>query len=107
MREHWTAAGKLIYYAMRSELESLPGYRGNDRQGRACCPIHNGDNPTALSIDWATGWAHCFACGDAWAIRVEDHPDAIRPRGDSACKPPAESPHSDATPATCSRPRRP
>jgi hypothetical protein len=89
MREHRTAAGKLIYYATRSELESLPGYRGSDGRGRACCPIHNGDNPTALSIDWATGWAHCFACGDTWAIRVEDHPDAIRPRGDSACKPPA------------------
>ena len=30
------------------------------------------------------GWARCFSCGDAWAIRVEDHPDAFRPRGDVA-----------------------
>lgn len=87
MREHRTAAGKLMYYATRAELESLPGYRGSGDRGRACCPIHNGDNPTALSIDWATGWARCFSCGDAWAIRVEDHPDAITPRGDSGTKP--------------------
>lgn len=87
MREHRTAAGKLMYYATRAELESLPGYRGSGDRGRACCPIHNGDNPTALSIDWATGWAHCFSCGDAWAIRVEDHPDAITPRGDGYTKP--------------------
>lgn len=83
MREHLTKSGSLMYYASRAELEALPGYRGNDRQGRACCPIHDGDNPTALSINWATGWARCFSCGDAWAIRVEDHPDAIRPRGDA------------------------
>ncbi len=75
MREHRAKSGKLIYYATRRELETLPGYRGNDRKGRACCPIHAGDNPTALSIDWGTGWASCWSCGDAWAMRVEDHPD--------------------------------
>jgi hypothetical protein len=75
MREHVSQAGNTIYFASRHELEALPGYRGNDRTGRACCPIHAGDNPTALAIDWATGWAHCYACGDAWAIRVADHPD--------------------------------
>ncbi len=88
MREHRTKAGKLMYYASRAELEALPGYRSNDRQGRACCPIHGGDNPTALSINWATGWARCFSCGDAWAIRVEDHPDAFRPRGNDTAPPP-------------------
>jgi len=82
MREHRSKSGKLIYYATRSELESLKGYRGNDRRGRACCPIHDGDNPTALSIDWGTGWASCFSCGDAWAIRVEDHPDAWKAGND-------------------------
>jgi len=75
MHEHVSRNGNTIYYASRQELEALPGYRGNDRTGRACCPIHAGDNPTALAIDWATGWAHCYACGDAWAIRVADHLD--------------------------------
>ncbi len=75
MREHRAKSGKLVYYATRRELEALPGYRGNDRKGRACCPIHNGDNPTALAVDWETGWASCWSCGDAWSIRVEDHPD--------------------------------
>lgn len=75
MREHRAKSGKLIYYASRHELETLPGYRGNDRKGRACCPIHAGTNPTALAIDWGTGWASCWSCGDAWAIRVEDHPE--------------------------------
>lgn len=75
MREHRAKSGKLIYYASRHELETLPGYRGHDRKGRACCPIHAGTNPTALAIDWETGWASCWSCGDAWAIRVEDHPD--------------------------------
>ncbi len=79
MHEYVAKSGKLIYYATRHGLETLPGYRGNDRKGRACCPIHNGDNPTALSIDWATGWASCWSCGDAWSIRVEDHPDT-KPR---------------------------
>lgn len=86
MREHRTKDGRLFYYASRAELERLKGYKGNDRRGRACCPIHDGDNPTALSIDWATGWARCFHCGDAWAIRVEDHPDAKRP-GDTHTRP--------------------
>lgn len=56
----------------------------------------------ALSIDWATGWVRCFSCGDAWAIRVEDHPDARMPC-ETAPKPPLkrpESPQSVATPAT-------
>lgn len=75
MREHRVKSGKLVYYATRRELETLAGYRGNDRKGRACCPIHNGDNPTALAIDWETGWASCWSCGDAWSIRVADHPD--------------------------------
>ena len=75
MREHRAKSGKLVYYATRRELETLPGYRANDRKGRACCPIHDGDNPTALAIDWETGWASCWSCGDAWSIRVEDHPD--------------------------------
>jgi len=79
VREHRTQAGNLIYYATRAELERLPGYRGNDQRGRARCPIHNSNNPTTLAIDWGTGWAHCFSCGDAFAIRVEDHPDAILP----------------------------
>jgi len=77
MREHRATSGRLIYYARRAELEALPGYRGNDRQGRACCPIHHGNNPTALTINWLTGWAKCWHCGDAWSIRVEDHPDAV------------------------------
>lgn len=82
MREHRSKSGKLVYYATRAELEHLKGYRGNDRRGRACCPVHDGDNPTALSIDWGTGWASCFSCGDAWVIRVEDHPDAWKAGND-------------------------
>jgi hypothetical protein len=83
MREHRSKSGALVYFATRAELEHLKGYRGNDRRGRACCPIHGGDNPTALMIDWETGWARCYACGDAWAIRVEDHPDAWKSGNDS------------------------
>jgi hypothetical protein len=74
MIEHTSRAGNTIWYASREELERLPGYRGNDRKGRACCPVHAGDNPTALDIDWGSGWAHCFVCGDAWAIRVGEPP---------------------------------
>ncbi len=74
MREHRAKSGKLVYYATRRELETLPGYRGNDRKGRACCPIHNGDNPSALTIDWGSGWAGCFACGDAFSIRIGEPP---------------------------------
>lgn len=74
MREHRSKTGKLIYFATRLELEQLPGYRGNDHRGRACCPIHNGTNPTALAIDWDTGWATCWSCGDAFSIRIEDYP---------------------------------
>ena len=70
MREHRAKSGKLVYYATRRELETLPGYRGNDRKGRACCPTHNGDNPTALAIYWETSWASCWSCGNAWTIRV-------------------------------------
>ena len=85
MRETRSKSGKTIYFATRSELEGLPGYRGNDRTGRACCPVHNGDNPQALSIDWGTGWARCFSCGpDAFVIRVADHPDAIPTREQAA-----------------------
>ena len=81
MHEYRAKSGKLIYYAARHELEALPGYRGNDRKGRACCPIHNGDNATALEINWDTGWAGCFACGDAFSIRIGEPPHTgARPR---------------------------
>ncbi len=89
MREHVSRAGRLIYYATRHELEALPGYRRTGQRGRACCPIHVGDNPTALAIDWGTGWAHCYACGDAWAIRVAEHPDTKHPR-ERLRRPPAD-----------------
>ncbi len=48
MIEYTSRAGRLIYYATREELERLPGYRGNRHKARACCPVHAGDNPTAL-----------------------------------------------------------
>ena len=74
MIEYTARSGRTIWYATREELERLPGYRGNDRKARACCPIHKGDNPSALSIDWDTGWAGCFACGDAFSIRIGEPP---------------------------------
>jgi len=74
MIEYTSRAGKTIYYVSPQELEALPGYRGNGHKGRACGPIHNSDNPTTLAIDWGTGWASCFACGDAFSIRVGDPP---------------------------------
>jgi hypothetical protein len=74
MIEYRSRAGNTIWYASRAELERLPGYRGNDRKARACCPIHNGDNATALTINWDTGWAGCFACGDAFSIRIGEPP---------------------------------
>ncbi len=77
MIEYRSRAGNTIYYASREELEALPGYRGNDRKARACCPVHAGDNPTALSIDWDTGWAGCFACGDAFSIRIGEPPQTV------------------------------
>lgn len=83
MIEYTSRAGNLIYYASPQELEALPGYRSNGHKGRACCPIHNGDNPTALEIDWGTGWASCFACGDAFSIRIGDPPQTGAYRHDS------------------------
>lgn len=100
MHEHVSRNGNTIWYATRHELEVLPGYRGNDRTGRACCPIHAGDNPTALAIDWTTGWAHCYACGDAWAIRVADHPDTQNHR-QTIGKPPTN--RQQKRPPTASR----
>jgi hypothetical protein len=76
MIEYTSRAGNTIWYASREELERLPGYRGNRHKARACCPVHAGDNPSALSIDWDTGWAGCFACGDAFSIRVGEPPQA-------------------------------
>lgn len=76
MADHWqshqTRAGQTLYVVHRAELESLPGYRAEagGRRGRACCPIHGGNNPTALVIDWQTGWGRCWNC-DA-RIRVAD-----------------------------------
>lgn len=96
MHEHRAKSGKLIYYATRHELETLPGYRGNDRKGRARCPVHQGENPTALSIDWATGWASCWSCGDAWSIRIGDSPEHSPPR--STAGRPAPRPSARATP---------
>jgi len=106
MREHRAKSGKLVYYATRRELETLPGYRGNDRKGRACCPIHNGDNPTALAIDWETGWASCWSCGDAWSIRVEDHPDTnpVPNRYQSAPRNASTAPRRDDAGAHDARP---
>lgn len=81
MREYQSRAGKTIYYATRAELEALRGYRpvSGGRRGRACCPIHDGDNPTALAIDWERGWASCWRCGDAFSIRIDgEHPDDRR-----------------------------
>ena len=74
MIEYTARSGRTIWYATREELERLPGYRGNDRKARACCPVHAGDNPTVLEISWDTGWAHCFVCGDAFSIRVGEPP---------------------------------
>ncbi len=74
MIEYTARSGRTIYYATREELERLPGYRGNRHKARACCPVHAGDNPTALEINWDTGWAGCFACGDAFSIRIGEPP---------------------------------
>lgn len=83
MREHISRNGHRIVYMSRAELEALPGYRGSHhgQRARACCPIHNGDNPTALDIDYAKGWAGCHVCGpEAFSIRIEDHPDTWQDR---------------------------
>jgi len=31
---------------------------------RGCCPIHNGKNPTSLSVDDELELFYCFACGE-------------------------------------------
>lgn len=80
MHEHRTTDGKTVYYMSRAELERLPGYRGSATSGRARCPIHGGDSHSAFQINWRTGWGHCFKCGDAWSLRVEDHPDTKLPK---------------------------
>ena len=103
MREHRAKSGKLVYYATRRELETLTGYRGNDRKGRACCPIHHGDNPTALAINWENGWATCWSCGDAWSIRIGDAP----PQGPTltATARPTPNPYQTRTEVPLSRPQ--
>ncbi len=83
MREHAAKSGHTIFYASRAELEALSGYRSSHHgtRARACCPIHRGDNPTALDIDFERGWAGCHVCGpEAFSIRIEDHPDTYRGR---------------------------
>lgn len=78
MREHTSRNGHTIYYYSRAELERLDGYTGsrNGQRARACCPIHRGNNRTALDINYKTGWATCYVCGpEAFSIRVDDHPD--------------------------------
>lgn len=87
MHEHRTADGKVIYYMSRADLERLQGYRGHGDRYRARCPVHGGDSFQAFTIDYATGWGHCFKCGDAWSLRVEDHPDTILPKGHPAYTP--------------------
>lgn len=80
MHEITSKSGRRILYMGRSELEALPGYKGthSGTKARACCPVHEGDNPTTLDIDYGRGWAGCYACGDAFSIRIEDHPDTYR-----------------------------
>jgi hypothetical protein len=100
MREHHAKSGRLIYYATRPELEALPGFRpeAGGRRGRACCPIHGGDNPTALSIDWQSGWARCWSCGDAFSIRVEDEGGQRDDSPPYAPSRPGNSPSRDFSP---------
>jgi len=107
MRERRTRDGRTLYEMSRAELEYLPGYHpeAGGRRGRACCPIHNGESTTALSINWESGWATCWRCGhDAFVIRVTDHPDARpfdrgnRPRravARSTAPPRADTPQHD------------
>lgn len=106
MHEHRAQSGRLIYYATRDELERLPGYRGNDRRGRACCPIHDGHNPTALAINWETGWANCFSCGDAFSIRVGDTPATFAPR-DTARQTRQDGPGRERRPKPAESPASP
>lgn len=88
MHEHRTADGKTIYYMSRADLERLPGHRGHGDTYRASCPVHGGDSATAFTVNYATGWGHCFKCGDAWTLRVEDHPDTKLPAGHPDYTPP-------------------
>lgn len=80
MHKHRTRTGETIFYATRAELEAASHYRpeAGGRRGRACCIAHGGDNPSALSISWETGWAECYTRG--CRIRVTDHPDVHLPR---------------------------
>mgnify|MGYP003380525538 CR=1 FL=1 len=89
MHEHRTRDGKVIYYMSRAELERLPGHKGHGDTYRSRCPIHGGDSFQAFTINYGTGWGHCFKCGDAWSLRVEDHPGTKLPAGHPAYTPPA------------------
>lgn len=50
-------------------MADLEAYHGQGRRPptggrlRFACPIHEGDNPTSLSVDPETGWYKCFSCG--------------------------------------------
>jgi hypothetical protein len=81
MHEYTSRNGHRILYMSRAELEGLRGYKASHHghKARACCPVHDGDNPTALDIDYGKGWGGCYVCGDAFSIRIEDHPDTHRP----------------------------
>lgn len=80
MHEHRTPDGKTIYYMSRADLERLPGHKGHGDTYRSRCPVHGGDSFQAFTIDYATGWGHCFKCGDAWSLRVTDHPETKLPK---------------------------
>lgn len=47
---------------LRSLVDSVKEDRRTGRL-RSKCPIHDGNNPTALSVDPERGLFHCFACG--------------------------------------------
>jgi CHC2 zinc finger len=56
---------------------------GRDSHGR--CPLHGGDNPTALSVSPESGLWHCFTCDDGgdifqWIMLTKDvdFPEAVK-----------------------------
>lgn len=98
MHEHRTPDGKTMYYMYRADLERLPGHKGHGDTYRARCPIHGGDSNSAFQINYATGWGHCFKCGDEWSLRVADHPETKLPKGHPDYRPADHK--RDATPPT-------
>lgn len=96
-----TSTGKQIALLSRRELDDGGRVIAPGKKLRAFCPIHGSDHQRSLSIDPASGWGQCYACGmrvvveefnprlaqelrERWGTTLSEqgqHPTVLRSRG--------------------------